>query len=103
MPLIHDKKLTETPPVLIFLRSFFSRFDLLQILPATVLLLTGVLFIYGTGQQIGGIYALHWERQVLWIGIGVYIAVMLGIGYLSGRKVKDMNDFLVAGRRFIAH
>ena len=71
MPLIHDKKLTETPPVLIFLRSFFSRFDLLQILPATVLLLTGVLFIYGTGQQIGGIYALHWERQVLWIGIGV--------------------------------
>ena len=65
------KKLTETPPVLIFLRSFFSRFDLLQILPATVLLLTGVLFIYGTGQQIGGIYALHWERQLLWIGIGV--------------------------------
>ncbi len=38
-------------------------------------------------------------QTVLWIGIGVYIAVMLGIGYLSGRKVKDMNDFLVAGRR----
>ena len=34
-------------------------------------------------------------QTVLWIGIGVYIAVMLGIGYLSGRKVKDMNDFLV--------
>lgn len=71
MPLIHDKKLTETPPVLVLLRSFFSRFDLLQILPAAGLLMTGVLFIYGTGQQIGGIYALHWERQLLWIGIGL--------------------------------
>ncbi len=38
-------------------------------------------------------------QTVLWIGIGVYIVVMLGIGWLSGRKVKDMNDFLVAGRR----
>ena len=54
MPLIHDKRLTETPPALAVLRSFFSRFDLMQLIPMTVLLLTGLLFIYGTGQQIGG-------------------------------------------------
>ena len=38
-------------------------------------------------------------KIILWAGIGVYILVMLLIGYISGRKVKGMNDFLVAGRR----
>ncbi len=38
-------------------------------------------------------------RTVLWIGIGIYTLAMLLIGYISGRRVKDMNDFLVAGRR----
>ncbi len=38
-------------------------------------------------------------RTILWIGIGLYTLLMLAIGYISGRRVKDMNDFLVAGRR----
>ena len=38
-------------------------------------------------------------RTILWIGIGFYTLTMLTIGYISGRRVKDMNDFLVAGRR----
>ena len=38
-------------------------------------------------------------RTILWIGIGIYTLAMLLIGYISGRRVKDMNDFLVAGRR----
>ncbi len=38
-------------------------------------------------------------RTILWIGIGIYTLTMLVIGYISGRRVKDMNDFLVAGRR----
>lgn len=38
-------------------------------------------------------------KTILWFGIGFYILIMLLIGYISGRKVKDMNDFLVAGRR----
>jgi len=29
----------------------------------------------------------------------VYIAVMLGIGWISSKRIKGMNDFLVAGRR----
>lgn len=35
----------------------------------------------------------------LWIGIVVYVGVLIGIGFWSSRKVKGMNDFLVAGRR----
>lgn len=38
-------------------------------------------------------------RTILWVGIGIYTLAMLAIGYISGRRVKDMNDFLVAGRR----
>ena len=36
---------------------------------------------------------------MLWIGIVIYVAVLIGIGMWSSRKVKGMNDFLVAGRR----
>lgn len=35
----------------------------------------------------------------LWIGIILYLAILIGIGMWSSRKVKGMNDFLVAGRR----
>ena len=38
-------------------------------------------------------------RNILWIGIGIYVATVLAIGYFSGRKVKNLGDFLVAGRR----
>ena len=36
---------------------------------------------------------------VLWIGIAIYFAIMLGIGIWSGKHIKDMKDFLVAGQR----
>ena len=35
----------------------------------------------------------------LWSGMVLYIAVMLGIGWFSSKRIKGMNDFLVAGRR----
>ena len=38
-------------------------------------------------------------KNTLWIGIGVYVLLMLTIGYLAGRKVKNLGDFIVAGRR----
>ena len=37
--------------------------------------------------------------KLLWIGIAVYMIGMLTIGWLSSRKVTEMSDFLVAGRR----
>ena len=38
-------------------------------------------------------------KYMLWGGIGFYVVLVLLIGYLSGRKVKNVQDFLVAGRR----
>lgn len=33
------------------------------------------------------------------VGVFLYMAAMLGIGYWSSRQIKDLADFLVAGRR----
>lgn len=79
MPLIHDKRLAETPPVFAVLRSFFARFDALQILPMLALLAAGVLFIYGTGQQVGGVYAEFWQRQLVWIGLGLVLWLVFSL------------------------
>ncbi|MCQ2378533.1 MAG: sodium:solute symporter family protein [Victivallaceae bacterium] len=38
-------------------------------------------------------------QWMLWIGIAVYMAVLLLIGFWSSRRINDMKDFLVAGRR----
>ncbi|MCQ2380554.1 MAG: sodium:solute symporter family protein, partial [Victivallaceae bacterium] len=35
----------------------------------------------------------------LFIGIGVYMAGMLAIGFLSAKKVNNLKDYIVAGRR----
>lgn len=39
------------------------------------------------------------SQTIFWIGIGIYLAAMLFIGFLCSRKVNSMNDYLVAGRR----
>ncbi len=38
-------------------------------------------------------------QTLLWCGIAVYVLGMLLIGWYASRRVKGMNDFLVAGRR----
>ncbi len=38
-------------------------------------------------------------KIILWSGMALYCGVMLFIGWWASRKVKGMNDFLVAGRR----
>ena len=38
-------------------------------------------------------------KIMLWIGIAVYMGALLLIGFWSGRKINDLKDFLVAGRR----
>ena len=45
-----------------------------------VLLVTGVFFVYGIGQQVGGIGAeVFWRRQIQWalIGLGLWLAASL--------------------------
>ena len=38
-------------------------------------------------------------KIMLWIGIAIYMGALLFIGFWSGRKINDLKDFLVAGRR----
>lgn len=53
------------------LRSVLARFDWFQIVPMVALLVIGALFIYGTGQQVGGIHAtVIWKRQLVYMGAG---------------------------------
>ena len=38
-------------------------------------------------------------KIMLWVGMAIYMVVLMGIGLWSGSKINDMKDFLVAGRR----
>ncbi len=40
---------------------------------------TGVVFIYGTGQQAGGAMAQYWLRQLVWIGAGLGLMLWLAV------------------------
>jgi len=61
----------EPDPFVSFFRMFFSRFDWFQIVPMVALLAIGALFIYGTGQQVGGVHAtIIWKRQLIYMGVG---------------------------------
>lgn len=61
-----------------FLKRFFGRFDLFQIIPMFLLLAVGCLFIYGAGQQVGGNFAeLFWRRQILYAFLGLMIWFVL--------------------------
>lgn len=55
------------------------RLDLPFMVLTAVLLITGILFIYGTGQEIGGRFVGYWGRQLLWMTLGIiaFIATVL--------------------------
>lgn len=68
-----DIRTDEQPghPALFLLKGFFDRFDWFQIVPMLLLLAIGALFIYGTGQQVGGEDAAGiWKKQLLFMGLG---------------------------------
>ncbi len=39
------------------------------------------------------------DQTVVLLGVGAYLAVIVGIGFAAGRKVHDPVDYIVAGRR----
>lgn len=60
--------------ILSFLREApgkLQRMNFLLLVLGATLALTGVLFIYSAGQQIGGVMASYWIRQLVWLGLGV--------------------------------
>ena len=56
------------------LKLFPSNLDFIQILSVIFLLVIGVSFIYGIGQQIGGnTYENMWKKQIVWITMGGFL------------------------------
>ena len=96
MPLIHDKRVAESSPVGSALRSFFSQFDPMQLLPMAVLLTFGIVFVYGTGQQVGGVHAeVFWKRQIIWIAIG--LGLWLFFSFFNYKYLGVASILLYAG------
>ena len=50
---------------------FFGRFDLMQIIPLALLLTVGMLFVHSTGQQVGGHHVELFNRQCVYLAVGV--------------------------------
>ena len=50
---------------------FFARFDLMQIIPLALLLTIGMCFVYSTGQQVGGHHVELFNRQCVYLAVGV--------------------------------
>ena len=52
---------------------FFARFDLMQIIPLALLLTVGMLFIHSTGQQVGGHHVELFNRQCVYLAVGLVL------------------------------
>ncbi len=65
--------------VLAFFRQFVLRFDYLQILSVVCLLTIGLIFIYSTGQQVGGAMSVAWKRQIVWILFGIVLWLLFSL------------------------
>ena len=52
------------------LARFFSKFDLMQIIPLAVLLTVGMFFVQSIGQQVGGHHVELFRRQCIYLAIG---------------------------------
>lgn len=73
-PELQDDPVSGSSPAGFFrhlLSVFLFRTDWLQIVSAVILLAVGALFIYGTGQQIGGFAAAtFWKRHLIYMAVG---------------------------------
>lgn len=55
---------------------FFARFDLMQIIPLTLLLTIGMCFVHSTGQQVGGHHVELFSRQCVYLAVGLALWFM---------------------------
>lgn len=71
-------------------------YDYIQIVAMVLLLITGLSFIYSTGQQVGGAGAdVFWQRQLQWLGLGVCVWLCMSI--FDYRILKLFAPFIYAG------
>ena len=93
MPSFFARKKNDGSQVFSVLRSIFFRFDYLQIIPMLLLLLIGVFFVYGIGQQVGGVGAeIYWRRQIQWASIGLVLWLVMAL--FDYRKYGIISLFL---------
>lgn len=55
---------------------FFRRFDYMQVIPMSLLMIIGVYYIYSTGQQVGGNPDI-WKKQLFFVCTGIVIWLVL--------------------------
>ena len=80
MPSFFTRKKSDGSQVSAILRSVFFRFDYKQLIPMFVLLLIGIFFVYGIGQQVGGVGAeIYWRRQIQWASIGLVLWLLMAL------------------------
>ncbi len=60
-------------------RKIIQRADFVQIIGFTCLITIGLLFIYGTGQQVGNYATGFWIKQLQWVFIGLCFWLLLAI------------------------
>ncbi|HCE43842.1 MAG TPA: rod shape-determining protein RodA [Lentisphaeria bacterium] len=72
-----------------------TRIDFLQLFAVAGLLTIGVLFIYGTGQQVGEKGALLWKKQLIWAGMGFIIWAYMAF-FFDYRKLVVFVPFIYA-------
>lgn len=81
------------------LSDLYFKTDLLQLFAMLSLLTVGILFIYGTGQQVGTRLAMgFWIKQLQWVGVGFCCWLLLSImDYRHLRYAAPLFYLLVLG------
>ncbi|HJO94971.1 MAG TPA: rod shape-determining protein RodA [Victivallales bacterium] len=65
-----------------YLKTQVLRLDFIQIISSALLITMGLIFIYSAGQQVGGSMTKSWDKQILWICIGlVFWIILCSINY----------------------
>ena len=63
-----------------FFEGLLYRTDWLMVLPMVILLVVGEVFVYGTGQQVGGFAAkTFWRRHLIYIAVGSSVWLTVSI------------------------
>lgn len=75
--------------------NIFPRADFFAVFLQIILLAIGVIFIYGTGVEIGGEFARKWYKQLLWIGVG--IIAYLSAALIDYRRLGKISGLLYLG------
>jgi rod shape determining protein RodA len=75
-----------------FVLSVISKVDFIQLFAMTGLLTIGILFIYGTGQQVGFRAMFLWKKQLVWAAIGFAIWIFMTF-FFDYRKLMLFTPF----------